>query len=60
MTILHISGARGWGGNEQQMIYCIPELEKLGCENIVFGFENSKLEKAMFVRKYYIYSKQGR
>jgi hypothetical protein len=23
------------GGNEQQMIYCIPELEKLGCENVV-------------------------
>lgn len=45
MKILHISGAKGWGGNEQQMMYCIPELEKLGCENIVFGVRSSMLEK---------------
>lgn len=61
MTILHISGARGWGGNEQQMIYCIPELEKLGCENIVFGFENSKLEKQCLLENItFIPSKDGK
>ncbi len=43
MKILHISGANGWGGNEQQMIYMIPELTKLGVENIVFGINKSSL-----------------
>ncbi|TDE02399.1 glycosyltransferase family 4 protein [Flavobacterium hiemivividum] len=50
MKILHISGAKGWGGNEQQMIYCIPELEKLGCENVVFGVRNSVLEKECLLK----------
>jgi glycosyltransferase involved in cell wall biosynthesis len=45
MKILHISGAKGWGGNEQQMIDLIPELTKLGAENIVFGIENSMLQE---------------
>lgn len=45
MKILHISGAKGWGGNEQQMIDLIPELSKLGVENIVFGVGNSVLQK---------------
>lgn len=45
MKILHISGAKVWGGNEQQMIDLIPELTKLGVENIVFGVENSQLQK---------------
>lgn len=45
MKILHISGAKGWGGNEQQMIDLIPELTKLGVENIVLGVENSQLQK---------------
>ena len=45
MKILHISGAKGWGGNEQQMIDLIPELTKLGVANIVFGVENSQLQK---------------
>lgn len=45
MKVLHISGAKGWGGNEQQMIDLIPELSKLGVENIVFGLENSSLHK---------------
>ncbi|NRT11911.1 glycosyltransferase family 4 protein [Flavobacterium sp. 14A] len=48
MKILHISGAKVWGGNEQQIIYCIPELEKLGCENVVFGMGESKLETECF------------
>jgi glycosyltransferase involved in cell wall biosynthesis len=45
MKVLHISGARGWGGNEQQMVDLIPELSKLGVANIVFGVENSLLQK---------------
>lgn len=45
MKVLHISGAAGWGGNEQQMIDLIPELSKLGVENIVFGVKNSLLQK---------------
>lgn len=43
MKILHISGATGWGGNEQQMIDLIPELTNLGVENFVFGVGNSLL-----------------
>lgn len=45
MKILHISGANGWGGNEQQMIDMIPELTKLGVENIVFGVKDSLLQQ---------------
>ena len=43
MKILHVSGAKGWGGNEQQMIDMIPELIKLGLENMVFGIKESSL-----------------
>lgn len=45
MKILHISGARGWGGNEQQLIDMIPELTKLGIHSIVLGIHNSLLQK---------------
>ncbi len=45
MKILHISGAKGWGGNEQQIIYILPELAKIGIQNIVFGIQDSVLEK---------------
>lgn len=45
MRILHISGARGWGGNEQQMVDIIPEVNKLGVENIVLGVDQSVLQK---------------
>jgi glycosyltransferase involved in cell wall biosynthesis len=45
MKVLHISGAKGWGGNEQQMVDLIPEFSKLGVENIVFGVEKSLLQK---------------
>lgn len=44
MKILHISGAKGWGGNEQQIIYMIPHLKDLDVDNIVFGIKNSVLE----------------
>lgn len=45
MKVLHISGARAWGGNEQQLIYCIPELNKIGVKNVVFGIKDSVLGK---------------
>ncbi|MDQ6469431.1 glycosyltransferase family 4 protein [Flavobacterium sp. LHD-80] len=45
MKILHISGAKAWGGNEQQLVYCIPELNKLEVENVVFGIKDTVLEK---------------
>lgn len=45
MKILHISGARSWGGNEQQLIDMIPELCNIGIENIVFGVKKSPLAK---------------
>ncbi len=43
MKVIHINGAGSWGGNEQQMGDFIPELEKLGVENIIFGRPNSPL-----------------
>ncbi|MEZ4853427.1 glycosyltransferase family 4 protein [Flavobacterium sp.] len=45
MKILHISGANGWGGNEQQIIYLLPKLNELGIENVVCGLSGSILEK---------------
>lgn len=45
MKVLHVSGAKGWGGNEQQIAYIFPELRKLGVENIVFGVKDSKLHQ---------------
>jgi L-malate glycosyltransferase len=45
MKILHISGAKGWGGNEQQMLYLFPKFQKMGVENIVFGMAESVLQK---------------
>lgn len=44
MKILHISGANGWGGNEQQIIYLLPKLNELGIENVVCGLRGSVLE----------------
>ena len=44
MKILHISDAKGWGGNEQQMIYLMPSLNKLNIDNIVFGIKESVLQ----------------
>ena len=45
MKVLHLSGARSWGGNEQQLADIVPELEKLGVDNYVFGVKNSPLHK---------------
>lgn len=45
MRILHVSGSDGWGGNEQQVMDMIPELKKLGVENMLFGVDKSVLQK---------------
>tara|TARA_B100001741_G_C16535693_1_gene591788 strand:+ start:850 stop:1956 length:1107 start_codon:yes stop_codon:yes gene_type:complete len=43
MKILHLSHAMVWGGNEQQLIDLIPELENLGITNTVFCFKKSAM-----------------
>lgn len=50
MRILHISGATGWGGNEQQLVSIISELNKIGLENIVFGVDQSILQQECIVK----------
>ncbi len=45
LKILHISGARSWGGNEQQLIDLVNELKGQDIENLVFGADNSTLAK---------------
>lgn len=44
LKVLHISGARSWGGNEQQLIDLIHELKIQNVENIVLGVAGSPLE----------------
>jgi glycosyltransferase involved in cell wall biosynthesis len=43
MKILHITGARSWGGNEQQLADVIPELNKKNVESIIFGVKDSPI-----------------
>lgn len=43
MKVLHISGAKGWGGNEQQLIYLIEQLNMLEVEQALFCYENTTL-----------------
>lgn len=45
MKILHLSGARSWGGNEQQLVDLIFELDKIKVESALFCFESSDLEQ---------------
>lgn len=45
MKVLHVSGARSWGGNEQQLMYLIDELDKLGVEQVLFCHKKTPLEK---------------
>ncbi|MFC4691704.1 glycosyltransferase family 4 protein [Dokdonia genika] len=47
MHILHINGSRPWGGNEQQLIDMVIELEKLGVKNTIFCARDSELSKAL-------------
>jgi len=43
VRVIHLSGARVWGGNEQQLLDIVPNLNKLGVENLVFGVPNTPL-----------------
>lgn len=43
MNVLHISGAASWGGNEQQLILNINELNKLVSNNVIYGINYSPL-----------------
>lgn len=45
LKVLHISGARGWGGNEQQLIDLIYESNLKKTENTVLGIDDSSLSK---------------
>lgn len=45
MKILHISGARSWGGNEQQLVHAIQELNKVGVESFIFGVNSFELHQ---------------
>ncbi|WP_282080176.1 glycosyltransferase family 4 protein [Aquimarina algiphila] len=43
MKVLHVSGARSWGGNEQQLLYLIEELNTYGVDQYLFCYENTPL-----------------
>jgi L-malate glycosyltransferase len=59
MKVLHISGARSWGGNEQQLVDVLPELEKLNVQNLVFGIPQSPLHLSLKdTRVHFIESKE--
>jgi glycosyltransferase involved in cell wall biosynthesis len=45
MKVLHISGAKGWGGNEQQLMYIAPAFEHLEIQNFIYGLTGSELEQ---------------
>lgn len=46
MKILHVTGAKIWGGNEQQLFNLVTNLNKNDLENYVFGVEQSKIKEA--------------
>ncbi|MGW1455403.1 glycosyltransferase family 4 protein [Salegentibacter agarivorans] len=46
MKVLHVSGARRWGGNEQQLLFIIKELSVYGVEQELFCFKESPLIEA--------------
>lgn len=54
MKILHITGAKGWGGNEQQLIDSCIELNKLAVENYIFCYKNSLIEKESLNKGIYV------
>lgn len=44
MKVLHLSGARVWGGNEQQLAHLIFNLLEYNVESHVFCFDNSPIQ----------------
>lgn len=47
MNILHVSGARSWGGNEQQLMYLIKELQNYPISQKMFCFRGSPLAEEL-------------
>tara|TARA_R100001369_G_scaffold20091_1_gene36554 strand:+ start:28405 stop:29535 length:1131 start_codon:yes stop_codon:yes gene_type:complete len=47
MTVLHVSGAQVWGGNEQQLTYLINDLDRLGVTQKIFCFSETPLFNAV-------------
>lgn len=43
MKVLHVSGARSWGGNEQQLLYLVQQLNLYKVEQSLFCYENTPL-----------------
>ena len=43
MKVLHVSGARSWGGNEQQLLYLVEQLNLYKVEQSLFCYENTPL-----------------
>ncbi len=43
MKVLHVSGARSWGGNEQQLLYLVEELNSYGVQQFLFCYEGTPL-----------------
>ena len=48
MKVLHISEARSWCGNEQQLMDLIPELKTIGVSSIIFGVDRYPLQECCF------------
>lgn len=46
MKVLHVTGAKIWGGNEQQLFNLVTNLKKNGLQNYIFGVQGSKIENA--------------
>lgn len=47
MNILHVSGARSWGGNEQQLMYLVKELEAYPVSQKMFCYKGSPLSEEL-------------
>jgi len=45
MKILHITGARSWGGNEQQLLDTCIEFKRLNINHSIYCYKNSQIEK---------------
>lgn len=45
MKVLHVSGARSWGGNEQQLLCLVDELVKYEVDQVLFCYENTPLHQ---------------
>ena len=43
MKILHVNGARSWGGNEQQLLYLVRGLNSKGIEQALFCYHKNPL-----------------